>query len=159
LNIQNEQAVVGLCVVSVRFDATDDSVLVDWFQSARSPGGHPQSSAPRLQLGGFRDGRPSLALFEVAQFLNREAMVGTSPGRQSGVSGKTGRHRVPEGRQADPDKIPVVPSGLWSIRCSLTMDLRPWLLHGMPSAFKSAASKLALGSGWSGHMVSCALAA
>jgi len=34
--------------------------------------------------------------------------------------------------------ISVVPAGLWGVRCFLTMDLRPWLLHVMPSAFKKS---------------------
>ena len=68
---------------------------------------------------------------------NREAMVGTSPGRQSGVTAKY-KHEVPEGRHASSDKMPVVPSGLGGVCRSLTMDSCPWLLHVMPSAFNSA---------------------
>ena len=67
-------------------------------------------------------------------------MAGTSPGRQSGETAKNER-RVPEGRQADPGKLSVVPPGLWDVNCSSTMDLRPWLSHAMPSAFDIATLK------------------
>jgi len=46
--------------------------------------------------------------------VNREAMAGTSPGRQSGETAKSERI-VPKGRQADPDKISVVPLGRLSL--------------------------------------------
>jgi len=75
--------------------------------------------------------------------VNREAMAGTSPGRQSGESARSERNRVPEGRHAYPDKMPVVPSRLWSFCRSVTMDLRPWLSHVMPSAFENATSRCA----------------
>jgi len=86
--------------------------------------------------------QPEAQVLNLRHFVNREAMAGTSPGRQSGETAKSERHRVPKGRPAEPDKISVVPSGLWGVCCSLTMDLRPWLSHVMPSAFKSASEGL-----------------
>jgi len=51
-------------------------------------------------------------------------MAGTSPGRQSGETAKC-ELIIPKGRQADPDKIPVVPLGL--LRRLLRLD------HGLAS--------------------------
>jgi len=86
---------------------------------------------------------PEEPVLKLRYFVNREAMASTSPGRKSEETAKSERHRVPEGRPADPDKISVVPPGLRGGCCSLTMDLRPWLLHVMPSAFKNATSESA----------------
>jgi len=89
------------------------------------------------------ESQPSLALSEVARFCESRSgdrhMPRTSVRRNSGR-----RAGSPERRQAGPGRISVVPSGLWGVCCLLTMDLRPWLLHVMPSAFNSATSKLAL---------------
>ena len=56
-------------------------------------------------------------------FVNRKAMASTSPGRQSGETAKSGRHRVPKGRQDDSDKAAVVPAGLWGVCCFLDHGL------------------------------------
>jgi len=84
------------------------------------------------------------ASFEVAIFCESRSDGRHKPRTSVRGNGEMqARHRVPKGRQADPDKISVVPSGLWGVCCSLTMDLRPWLLHVMPSAFKSVTSERA----------------
>jgi len=55
--------------------------------------------------------RPEAPVLKLRYFVNREAMAGTSPGLQSGETAKS-EPIVSKGRQADPDKISVVPSGL-----------------------------------------------
>jgi len=64
---------------------------------------------------------PCARLLKLRVFGNREAMVSTSPGRQSGETVRNER---------------LVPPGLWDVCCSSFMDLRPWLSHVMPPAFK-----------------------
>jgi len=56
--------------------------------------------------------KPETQVLKLRFFVNREAMVWNSPGRQSGGTARNER-QVPEGRQDDPDTISVVPPGLW----------------------------------------------
>jgi len=115
--------------------------MARWFGLGFWGIGRQPSLALRVRVSGKRS--PRWRILKLRSFVNREAMAGTSPGRQSGEMANSERHRVPKGRQADPDKISGVPSGLCGVCCCLTMDLRPWLLHVMPSAFRSATSELA----------------
>ena len=135
------------CVTSERArEGCDARTLTRHGSQSHEPSGDSpgfQNDNPAADIEGGRSRTPRRHLLKLLFFVNREAMAGTGPGRQSGETAISARHRVPKGRQADPDKINVVPSGLWGVCCTLTMDLRPWLLHVMPSAFKSVTSERA----------------
>jgi len=68
--------------------------------------------------------KPEAPVLKLRNSVNREAMAGTSPGRQSGETAKS-ELIIPKGRQADPDKLSVVPLGL--LRRLLRLD------HGLAS--------------------------
>jgi len=77
-------------------------------QRSRSEGTGNEPEAPaRAELSQLET-----PVFKLRYLVNREEMAGTSPGRQSGETAKSVRHRVLKGRQADPHQISVVLSGL-----------------------------------------------